>query len=413
MMAGKTSMVSVEEAKEIILSHTPSLSSEMVPLFDAPGRVLSRDIISGVNIPAVDNSAMDGYAIVASDTEGASRERPVRLAVCGEIKAGHAVTLPDVAPGRAVRIMTGAPVPHGADSVAQFEDTAEGDGHVLIFRGFPPGENIRRAGEDLRKGDIALSKGVRLGSAEMGLLASLNSTFVPVSRRPEVAILSTGDEIVDLGAELKNGQIRNSNAYTLYSEIVKYGGIPRYMGIAPDNREATTAILEEAMESDVVVTTGGVSMGRYDFVSDALAGLGVGIMIDTIRMKPGKPCVFGRRGKTLFFGLPGNPVSTMVSFLQFVRPALLRMTGALRIDKPLVRATLTEEIRKKTGRTHFIRGVFSLKNGLFAVSSTGPQGSGILRSMSDANCLIIIPEDVGVVRAGEAVLVQLIEHEEV
>ncbi len=406
-------MVSVEEARDTILAHTPSLPSERVPLFEAPGRVLSRDIVSHVDIPAVDNSAMDGYAIVASDTAGAADERPARLPVCGEIRAGLMGPLPDVVAGRTVRIMTGAPVPHGADSVVQFEDTAEEGDHVLVFREVRRGENIRRAGEDVRSGAVVLTRGTRIGSAETGLLASLNSTFVPVSRRPGVAILSTGDEIVDLGAELKSGQIRNSNAYTLYSEVIKYGGIPRYLGIAPDTREATVTILGEALEYDMVLTTGGVSMGRYDFVAEALGELGVEIMIETIRMKPGKPCVFGMRGKTLFFGLPGNPVSTMVSFLQFVRPAILRMMGARRIDKPLVRATLTEDIKKKTGRTHFIRGVFRVNEGRLSVSTTGPQGSGILSSMTEANCLIIIPEEVGAVRAGETVFVQLIEHEEI
>lgn len=412
-MVRKSSMVSVEEARNTILAHTPSLPPEIVPLFEAPGRVLSRDIVSNVDIPAVDNSAMDGYALVASDTAGAAKDRPARLPVRGEIRAGLMEALPDVAAGRAVRIMTGAPMPHGADSVVQFEDTAEEGEHVLVFREVQRGENVRRAGEDVRIGAVVLTRGTRIGSAETGLLASLNSTFVPVSRRPEVAILSTGDEIVDLGAELKSGQIRNSNAYTLYSEVIKYGGIPRYLGIAPDTREATVSILGDALESDIVLTTGGVSMGRYDFVTEALDELGVEIMIETIRMKPGKPCVFGRRGKTLFFGLPGNPVSTMVSFLQFVRPALLRMMGARRIDKPLVRATLTEDIKKKTGRAHFIRGVFCVNDGRLSVSTTGPQGSGILRSMTEANCLIIIPEDVGAVRAGETVLVQLIEHGEI
>lgn len=406
-------MVSVDEARNIILSHSPSLPSEIVPLFEAPGRVLSRDIVSNVDIPAVDNSAMDGYALVVSDTAGAAKDRPARLPVRGEIRAGLMEALPDVAAGRAVRIMTGAPMPHGADSVVQFEDTAEEGEHVLVFREVQRGENVRRAGEDVRIGAVVLTRGTRIGSAETGLLASLNSTFVQVSRRPDVAILSTGDEIVDLGAELKSGQIRNSNAYTLYSEVIKYGGIPRYLGIAPDTREATVSILGDALESDIVLTTGGVSMGRYDFVTEALDELGVEIMIETIRMKPGKPCVFGRRGKTLFFGLPGNPVSTMVSFLQFVRPALLRMMGARRVDKPLVRATLTEDIKKKTGRAHFIRGVFCVNDGRFSVSTTGPQGSGILRSMTEANCLIIIPEEVGAVRAGETVLVQLIEHGEI
>ncbi len=406
-------MISPEEALETILGEVRLLSAEMVPLFDAPGRVLARDIVATVDIPSVDNSAMDGYALSAADARGATKERPARLPVRGEIRAGPGGDAPAVTAGSAVRIMTGAPVPRGADSVVQFEDTAEEDGSVLVFREVEKGENIRRAGEDVTRGAVVLASGVRIGSAETGLLASLNRTFIPVSRRPAAAILSTGDEIVDLGQELKDGQIRNSNAYTLHSEVRRYGGNPRYLGIAPDTKEATVAMLREALEADVVITTGGVSMGRYDFVTEALGELGVEIMIETIRMKPGKPCVFGRKGTTLFFGLPGNPVSTMVSFIQFVRPALLRMMGARRIEKPLVRAVLAGDIQKKTGRTHFIRGVFSTRDGAFSVSTTGPQGSGILRSMSEANCLIIIPEDRGIVRSGETVLVQLIEHGEI
>jgi len=412
MTRGK-SMISVEEALGVILAEARPLPAEMVPLFDAHGRILARDVIASVDIPSADNSAMDGYALVSSDTRGATRARPARLPVRGEIKAGLTTGIPGLTTGSAIRIMTGAPVPLGADSVVQFEDTAEEGGSVLVLREVQMGENIRRAGEDVSRGAVALARGVRVGPAETGMLASLNHTFVPVSRRPEVAILSTGDEIVDLGAELKSGQVRNSNAYTLHSEVRRYGGNPRYLGIAPDTREGTVSMLRAALEADVVITTGGVSMGRYDFVTEALGELGVEIMVETIRMKPGKPCVFGRRGATLFFGLPGNPVSTMVSFIQFVRPALLRTMGARRIEKPLVRAVLAEDIRKKTGRTHFVRGIFSVLDGNFSVSTTGPQGSGILRSMSDANCLIIIPEETGNLRAGETVLIQLIEHGEI
>ncbi len=412
-MERRASMVSVEEALGMILAEAQVLPSEMVPLLDAPGRVLAQDVVASVDIPSVDNSAMDGYALIAADARGATKERAVRFPVRGEIKAGVTGDMPAVTAGCAVRIMTGAPLPSGADAVIQFEDTAEAGGEVLVFREVLKGENIRRAGEDVSRGAVVLSKGALIRSAETGMLASLNYSFVPVSRRPRVAILSTGDEIVDLGPELKSGQIRNSNAYTLHSEVRRYGGDPRYLGIAPDTKAATVSILREALEADVVITTGGVSMGRYDFVTEALEELGVGITIETIRMKPGKPCVFGKKGSTLFFGLPGNPVSTMVSFIQFVRPALLRMMGARRIEKPLVHAVLSEDIKKKTGRTHFVRGLFSVSEGGFSVSTTGPQGSGILRSMSDANCLVIIPEETGNLRAGETVLIQLIEHGEI
>ncbi len=405
-------LITPDKALEIILKHTPTLEKERIPLLASTGRVLGNDIVANISIPPFDNSAMDGYALHALDSRDATASSPVFLPIRGEIQAGGGLQAYPLEKGTAVRIMTGAPVPPSADSVIQFEDTEESEGSVKLFRRVAPGENIRRAGEDIRPGQRVLEIGVRLRAADVGLLASLNHQEIEAYRMPKVAIISTGDEIADPGEEMRPGQIRNSNAYTLMSEISRYA-IPVYLGIARDNRDATRELFLKAMDCDAVITTGGVSMGRYDFVKDVMHDMGIEIFIENILMKPGKPCVFGKRKQTLFFGLPGNPVSTLVSFIQFVRPALLRLMGAARISKPVVKARLLEDIRKKAGRTHYIRGYFSLQNGEWHVTSTGPQGSGILRSMSEANCLIILPQEMTKAGMGDLVDIQLIHHDEI
>ncbi len=413
MMTENDRMISVDEAIRIILSEVKPTPEESAPILDSVGRVLSRDIVSDVNIPPTDNSAMDGYALKHESTRSATGNSPAELVVCGEIRAGSVYSGPDVAEGFAVRIMTGAPIPDGADAVVPVEDTLEAQGKVRVLCEFQSGENIRRAGEDIAAGMTVLSAGHRIRPADIGLLASLNRIEAPVRRRPVVAIIATGDELVDPGEEIGPGQIRNSNAYALYAEILKYGAIPRYLGIARDTMQDTFEKFKQAFEADIVITTGGVSMGKYDFVKDVMRDIGVGISVRKILMKPGKPLVFGAKDGKLCFGLPGNPVSSLVSFLQFVRPAILKSMGARSIDKPVVNAVLLEDIRKKPERRHFIRGFFSIRNGELVVSTTGPQGSGILMSMSQANCLIILKEGVSLLRAGDRVPVQLINHEEI
>ncbi|MDY6932809.1 MAG: molybdopterin molybdotransferase MoeA [Spirochaetota bacterium] len=406
-------VVTVEEATDIILNSIIQLKGERVSILDATKRVLFEDIISSINIPLLDNSAMDGYAIIAADTIGSNRERPVKLPVLGEVQAGGDHQGIRISSGSVIRIMTGAPIPKSADAVVQFEDTCEEDGIVSIYREVKKGENIRLAGEDIRKGGLILQSGHLLRSADIGILASLNYQEVMLYRRPEVAIISTGDEIVDIGEVLHPGQIRNSNSYTLYSEIKRYNTIPHYLGIARDDIDETKEKLNQAFKYDVIITTGGVSMGRYDFVKDVMIDLGVDIKFESIRMKPGKPCIFGIKGHKLFFGLPGNPVSTMISFYQFVRPAILKLMGAERINIPTVNAILEEGIRKKPDRVNFIRGHFTINDGELYVKTTGSQGSGILSSMSRANCIILLPIGIEGVHAGERVSIQLIHHEEI
>ena len=312
-----------------------------------------------------------------------------------------------------MRIMTGAPLPEGADAVIPFEDAEDDNKFTIIFKEAERYDNIRFAGEDIKKDDIALKKGDVLNPADIGILASLNHSHINVYKRPEVAIISTGNEVVDINEDIIPGQIRNSNSYTLYSEIKKYNAIPHIIGIAKDNINETKNIFRKALEYDIVISTGGVSMGRYDFVKEAYLDLDIDIKFEWVKVKPGRPLMFGTKGNKLVFGLPGNPVSTLTSFIQFVRPAILKLMGANKINKPLIKAILEEDIKKKAGRMHFIRGIFTIKNNEFYVTTTGPQGSGILCSMSDANCLIIIPEDVTKISAGEKVIIQLINHNEI
>ncbi|MCG9968891.1 molybdopterin molybdotransferase MoeA [Pelotomaculum terephthalicicum JT] len=404
--------VSIEEALKIILNSISPLTCENISIMEACNRVLYEDIVSDIIIPPADDSAMDGYAVIAEDTLGASINHPIKLQITGEIQSGGSVNGKKVSRGTAIRIMTGAPMPEGADAVIKFEDAAEEDGYVNIFQETVKYKNYRFAGENIKKGDKVLRKGDRLSSVDVGILASLNYNTVKVYKQPIVSIISTGDELADIGEEIRTGQIRNVNAYTIYSEVKKYNAIPYCLGIAKDTLKDMKEIFLKALKSDVVISTGGASMGRYDFVKDIYLALDVEIQFEKVNVKPGKPVIFGKKDNQLFFGLPGNPVSTLTSFIQFVRPALLRLMGANRILKPIVNAFLEEDINKKSGRVNLLRGYATIKDNEFYVSTTGNQNSSVLTSMRDANCLIIIPENTKV-KAGEKVRIQLIEHEEI
>jgi molybdopterin molybdotransferase len=404
--------VSFEEAQQMILDSISPLGCETISIMEASNRVLCEDIVSDTIIPPADDSAMDGYAIIADDTCRASRDNPVILRVTGEIQAGGSTTGKRVIKGTAIRIMTGAAIPEGADSVIRFEDTQEETDFVKIFREITQYSNYRFAGENVRKGDQLLTKGDRLKAADVGILASLNYNEVSVYKQPTVSIISSGDELADIGTQSRNGQIRNVNAYTLYSEVKKYNGLPFYLGIAKDTLHDTKEMFLRALKSDIVISTGGISTGKYDFVREIYSDLSIEIQFEKVNVKPGSPFTFGKKGNQLFFGLPGNPVPTLTSFIQFVRPALLRLMGANKITKPVVNAILEKDITS-VGVYHLVRGQFIIKNNEFYVSATGHQKPSMLRSMSVANCLIIIPEHVTKARAGEKVAIQLIDHDEV
>ncbi len=421
------SMIKVGKALGSVLGSVRVLDSKKVELRASLDKVLAENVYAGSDIPPFPNSAMDGYALIASDTEGVSSTHPRRLRVVEDLKAGYVATR-SLDEGEAIRIMTGAPLPQGADAVIMVEDTkkvqslklkvaSEREGHkdefVEILREVKPGENVRWAGEDLRKGALVIEKGKVIGPAEIGLLASLGMDKVETIRVPKIAILATGDELIEVDKALVPGKIRSSNSYTLYGQVLRCGGIPVDLGIVRDAREEIRTKIESGLGCDMLLTSGGVSVGDYDLVKDVLAELGTEMKFWKVAMKPGKPLAFGLiRGKPVF-GLPGNPVSCMIIFEQFVRPAILKMSGRTRLNRPEVLAVLRENIKKKPGRKHFLRAWVELEDGQYRAKTTGPQGSGILRSMSLANGLMIIPEDAGEVKAGEKVRVQLLDQPEI
>jgi molybdopterin molybdotransferase len=410
--------LTVEQAQDRILSGIHSLDVERVVVAEAFGRVAGEDILATRNQPPTANSAMDGYAATWPDlsalSEGWARgDEPggVRLRVIETIAAGGMPTKP-LGPGEATRIMTGAPVPEGADIVVMREWTDEGGETVRINRCGARGDNIRPAGEDVALGDAVAVRGSTLNPGRLGLLVGQGLASVPVFRRPIVGILPTGDEIHEPGEPLPPGHIYSSNSYALAAMVREAGGIPRPLGIARDTRESLRAAFAAAEGCDVLLTIGGVSVGDFDYVKDVLAELGAEEDFWRVAMRPGKPNAHGRLGDMPYFGLPGNPVSCMVSFLQYVRPALLAMQGRTDRFLPTVDAVLDHDLRSRRRFLFFFRGVvrWSHDDARWTVRTTGPQGSGILRSMAEANCLIVVPEDRGSVTAGETVRVQMLPN---
>jgi molybdopterin molybdotransferase len=401
-------MITVEEALEKILSHIHSLGFEKITILKAMGRVIAEDIYAKRDIPPLDNSGMDGYAVRWEDIQHASNHRPIRLEVVEDLPAGS-ISEKTLERGQAIRIMTGAPIPKGADTVIPVEDTKKEEGWVLILNEAPLGEHIRRAGEDVKKGERVISAGDLIRPAEIGMLASLGRSFVSVYQRPLVAILCTGDELVDVDEGLDEIKIISSNSYTLAAQVKDCGAIPIQLGIAKDRKEEIKEKLRQGIRADVLLSSAGVSVGDYDFVKDVLTDLGMKMIFWKVAMKPGRPLAFGiMRGKPVF-GLPGNPVSSMVSFEQFVRPSLLKMMGHRQLFRPMIEAILKGDIRKEPGRRHYIRASVSFERDRYFVTITGDQGSGILTSMVKANGLVIIPEDREDVKAGEKVKVQLLD----
>ncbi|MFC1907646.1 gephyrin-like molybdotransferase Glp [Chloroflexota bacterium] len=404
-------MISVEQALEKILGYVDVLEAEESPILDTLGLVLAEDVVSTMDVPPLDNSAMDGYAVIAEDIRGAGEQSPRYLKVIGTVPAGS-ISKQAVIPGTAVRIMTGAPVPSGADTVVQFENTDEtqrepNSSEIGILAEAEVGLNIRRAGEDITKGSVTLRQGTVLQSAEIGVLASLGRTSVRVIRRPVVAILSTGDEVVDISQPLPPGKIYNSNTYSLAALVKRYGGVPRLLGIALDNEDSLITKLHEGLDSDMLITTGGVSVGDYDVVKDVLAKEGE-IGFWRVRMKPGKPLAFGSIKGVPHLGLPGNPVSTMVTFELFARPAILKMQGKQNWTKPVIEATIEGSVKNTDGRRIYARAMVGKRDGQYFARLTGPQGSGILTSMTSANGLVIVPEERAGVEAGEMVQVMML-----
>lgn len=391
------------EAREIISKRLPRMETEMVPLSEASGRILAEDVTAPENHPPFPASTMDGYAVFAID------HSPWRE-IIGTQNAGDVID-EEVTEGYAVRIMTGAPLPPGADAVVPVEATELAEGHVIIHQeDVAVGENVRPVGSDVEKGSLLLSAGSRIGAAEIGLLASMGITPVPVSRRPRMSILSTGDELVDPEDAIAPGQIRDSNRFSLYTALSEEPVEITWIGKAPDNRVQLEAFLQERMESDdIIITSGGVSMGERDLIKAILFDADdVQVHLRRLYMKPGKPLNFATRGKTLIFGLPGNPVSSLVTCELFIRTAIRQMIGAKTIDRPIVPVRLAEGT-SPSDRIEYQRGIVSVtKDGMLVARSTGMQRSSRLASFIDANALLIIAPRETDYAAGETIEAMLL-----
>ncbi len=395
-------MISVQDGQNRILTQIGEVTAlEFLPLGRALGRVVAEDVRAPFDVPPTDNSAVDGYAVASADLPAAGTRD---LAVVAELPAGS-VFDGALLPGQAVRIMTGAPIPHGADTVYPQEDVERLDGRVRIGP-TAKGANVRIGGEDIHAGTIVIERGTVLRPQEIGLIASLGQVQVPVHRRPRVVLLSTGDEVVEPGRARAPGQIYDANRFTLSGSIEQCGGEVVDLGIVPDVRDELRArLLDAGATGDVVVTSGGVSVGVYDLVRDVLEEIGA-IEFAQVAMQPGRPIAFGRIGSAHFFGLPGNPVASMLAFMLFVRPAIYKLGGRRRLFPDVYEARASEAMRKKKGRREFKRGILTFRGGVWEVRTTGPQGSGILSSMAAGNCLIVLEEQRGDVAAGEMVLVE-------
>lgn len=395
-------MISVQEGQARILAQVTSVAPpQVLPLPEALGRVLGEDLRATIDVPPTDNSAVDGYAVAHAEVAAGSHRS---LRVVADLPAG-AVFDGSLAAGETVRIMTGAPMPEGADTVYP-QEVAEREGERIRVGAIARGANVRYRGEDVRAGGVVLEAGTVLRPQELGVAASLGLPQLSVRQRPRVAIVSTGDEVAEPGAPRKPGQIYDSNRFALRGLVEQAGGRVIDHGVVPDLLDELRArLLEAARDADIVLTSGGVSVGDYDLVKAVLRESG-GIDFWQVAMQPGRPLAVGRIGRAHFFGLPGNPVASMLTFCLFVRPALWKLAGRRDLFPPRFHAVAVEPLRKKPGRREFKRGVLAYTGERWEARSTGPQGSGILTSMAQANCFIVIEEERGDVAPGERVIVE-------
>ena len=390
-------MVSVERALEIVKRETPALPAEDVPLQEALGRVLARDVSADRDLPPFDRAAMDGYALRAADV----KQAPVALEVVGEVRAGEWPTLA-VGQGQAVRIMTGAPMPSGATAIQQVEKTLPLDEfRVTILEPAGEGQNLAPRGSEVRAGERVLAKGGVIDAATIGVLATTGQARVAVARRPLVAVLVTGDEIVDVAATPGPAQIRNSNGPAVAAQARVAGACVELLGVAPDRQDAIAAALARSLSADVLIVSGGVSAGDYDLVEPALAELGATLLFTKVAVKPGAPLVFGRIGTTLVFGLPGNPVSAQVTFELFVRPALLKLQGAHVLSRPRVSVELEGAVRNRSGRRSHLPARVRFEGGRLVARPLRSGGSGDLVAHARANALVVLPAERSEAAPGE------------
>lgn len=404
-------LTQLHEAQRIVLESTPTLGLEKISILDALGRVLGEDIVAERDNPPWDNSAMDGFAVRWDDIKQEHAiQKTVTLTVIEDVAAGR-MPSKSIGAGQAIRIMTGAPLPKGADTVLKVEDTEHTPDSVRVFKPEQQGANIRPQGEDVKKGECIIGKGTQIRPGEAGMLAILAKSFIFAYQRPRVAILSTGDELADLDERFSEEKIINSNSYGIAAAVQEAGGVPLLLGIARDTPAALKEKIVQGLTADILVLSGGVSMGDYDFTKVVFRELGADMNFWKLAIRPGQPLAFGKILGKLAFGLPGNPVSSMVTFEQLVRPAILKMSGHRNYGRPIVQAIFQEKFSKRPDRRHFLRGVLTQEEGVFKVRTTGAQGSGILTSMVKANCLIDIPVEVERVNQGDLVSVQLLSGE--
>ena len=406
-------MISVEEALERILAEIKPLNITQVPLSESPGLVLAQDVMAQEDIPPFANSAMDGFALLSQDSKPRN-SAPPRLRITGSVAAGY-VAEQAVEEGTAMRIMTGAPIPPGADTVIQVELTRSGgpdDEWVEILQEVAPGNNIRPAGEDMRRGQTILLHGTEIRSWEIGILATLGWASVPVIRRPRVAILGTGDEVIDVDEPLRPGKIRNSNSYLLEAAVKQVGGEAHRLGVARDTVESLREKFSEAITYDLILTSGGVSVGDFDLVKDIMQEQGK-INFWRINMRPGKPVAFGHISGIPLLGLPGNPVSSAVTFELFGRPVLRKMMGQTHLLKPQIEVTVEDGVQEQAMRRHYVRAYVEWRDNHFVAHTTGNQGSHIMTSLLNANALVVVPEGGATIAPGETARAIMLDWPEI
>lgn len=404
----RKAMIEPNDALDIILASAHRLAPVPVALAEVDGYVLAEDIVAGHDVPPFDNSAMDGYAVLTADITGAGEAHPVTLKLIEEQPAGKATAV-KVTSGTAIKIMTGAPIPAGADVVVPIEKTRLSGDQVDILVALPLRNNVRSAGEDMPKGSVAVTTGTTVTPVIIGLLASLGYATARVRPKPKTAVIGTGNELIPVEEPLTPGKIRDSNSYTLTAQARACGADVTRLGVAGDTKKDVARLVGLALDSaDVVVTSGGVSVGDYDFVRDVLAEMGAELKFWGVKQKPGKPLAFWVLGEKLIFGLPGNPVASVLCFEEYVRPALLKIMGRGHLLRPVVTAELTHDFKKKPGRQHFVGVRVTATDSQYQATVNGRQGSGILKSLDGADGIAVIPKDVVEMTAGERVEVQMI-----
>jgi molybdopterin molybdotransferase len=402
-------MVSIDDALNIVLAAASPLEAVRVPILSALDRVLAENVCAPHNLPPFTNAAVDGFAVETLDVSGANSEHPALLMMVGEVAAG--VTSPrSLRSGECIKVMTGAPLPAGADAVVMVETTRRRNGKVEILAPVQKDENVRFAGEDIKQGQIVFEKGTCLRPPDIAMLAALGKAEVQVAKQPFVAIVVTGNELIEPGEPLAVGKTYNADAYGLAAQVRHAGAFPLYCGIAGDSIEAIRDKFTQALQADIVLITGGVSRGDYDFVKPAMQELGAKLQFWEVTMKPARPTAFWTFDNKLVFGMPGNPVAAMLAFEIFVQPAIERMLGKRDAGLREIEATMVNELKKKPGRAWIVRVKVVLERGQLLAQVAGPQGSGIIRSMMAANGLAILSEPVEKVSAGEKIRVRLVDE---